>query len=136
MWADFSSYSPYQIGVNIDYHAFSGRDMFNISLKGKVAQQVICTTSIPKLYELCRERTMLRRFFKGRNLSGIDSQVFLPITIAFFLTESFVLVVVDAKYFISDLRRHGSSPLTPIPKDFPQAAAIKLNFIFVLNTLQ
>ena len=44
--------SPYQIGANIDYHAFRGRDMFNISLKGKVAQQVICTTSIPKLYEL------------------------------------------------------------------------------------
>ena len=44
--------SLYQIGANIDYHAFRGRDMFNISLKGKVAQQVICTTSIPKLYEL------------------------------------------------------------------------------------
>ena len=44
--------SPYQIGANIDYHAFRGRDMFKISLKGKVAQQVICTTSIPKLYEL------------------------------------------------------------------------------------
>lgn len=54
-------------------------------------------------YRSCRDNTMLIRPARGRFLSGIDSQVFLPMMTAFCLLESLVRLVIREKYAISFL---------------------------------
>ena len=64
------------------------------------------------------DNTIFLRFFNGRNFSGIESQVFLPmITVPF--------SVVRRKCFRSSLNFHGRPPLLPIPI-FLQTATTKL----------
>ena len=68
------------------------------------------------------------------NFSGIDCQVFLPIITAFFLVLSSVVLVILAKYAISDLSLHGKLPLLPIPLP-SHAATISLQEIFFVKSM-
>jgi len=62
-----------------------------------------------------RVRTTLSRPESGLYLMGIDSQVFLPITTAFFLEESEVVKVMSLKNLRSVGKFHGNFPSLPIP---------------------
>lgn len=57
-----------------------------------------------------RERMTLTRPGRGRNLAGMDSQVFRPMMTAFCLLGSAVVEVRSLKNLRSPGRRHGRAP--------------------------
>merc|ERR1719432_106195 len=68
--------------------------------------------------------TTFNRPGSGRNLDGIESQVFLPITTALNLPSAETVLVNLEKLLSSDFSRHGRVPSLPIPPPSHMATII------------